>query len=47
LNYNSPESVFGTEEGYCGKKADVWALGVLFYSHVYEELPYDIKDPAN
>ena len=47
LNYNSPESVFGTEEGYCGKKADVWALGVLFYAYVYEELPYDIKDPAN
>ena len=47
LNYNSPESVFGTEDGYCGKKADIWALGVLFYAYVYEELPYDIKDPAN
>ena len=39
--YMAPEALSG--EQYCGKKSDVWALGVILYSLIEGSLPFENK----
>jgi [calcium/calmodulin-dependent protein kinase] kinase len=47
-NFMAPELVSknGLGSGYSGRAADIWALGITFYSFVYYETPFK-GDPAN
>ena len=37
----SPECLKkGNTNGYCGKKSDVWSLGVCLYCYIFLELPF-------
>jgi serine/threonine protein kinase len=42
FDYVSPEILL--KNPYCGCKADVWALGVILYSIVFSQLPFDFKE---
>jgi len=44
-SFFAPEMCKGTEEGYLGFPADVWALGVTFYAMVFGILPYTAPGP--
>lgn len=42
-HFMAPESLSDSqdnENGYDGKKADIWSLGVTFYCMVYLKLPF-------
>lgn len=45
-HFMCPESLNkeGTNEGYSGKAADVWALGITFYAFIYYKLPFNSEN---
>ena len=41
LYFMPPEGLKSVnKEGYSGKKADIWSLGVTIYSFIYQRLPF-------
>lgn len=41
--YMSPESLTG--KPYCGKKSEIWSLGVIFYTLLYGQFPFMDENP--
>lgn len=44
--YVSPEVLESTCAGYSGKPADIWSLGVIFYTILFGRYPFHDQDPV-
>ncbi|KAM3140918.1 hypothetical protein pb186bvf_006929 [Paramecium bursaria] len=40
-HFMPPEACLSVKEGYHGKQADMWALGITFYAFVYLRVPFN------
>ena len=43
-HFMSPESLLSDQNGYSGKIADIWALGVSFFAYTFYKPPFDGED---